>query len=165
MHNKLGLAAVIALPVAAASLTLTSASASSGGPSRDRSQVIHLVAKAVSNTDVDLGKKGLSQADQVIVRYNVFRNGRKVGEAGQVCEFTRVTKAFISSLCQVAVTLPNGQLSVQGLVKGTAAAGLGTYFLGITSGTGVYQTVRGQAKISASARGVEEVPVTLYLIR
>jgi allene oxide cyclase-like protein len=164
MRNKLGLTAIIALPLAAASITLTSASASSGSPAQDRAQVIHLVGKAVSNTDVDLGKKGLSQADQEIVRYNVFQGGKKIGEAGQACQFTRVTKAFITELCQIALTLPQGQVTVQGLIKGTPAAGPGTFFLAITGGTGAYQTARGQAKISASAGGVEEVPVTLYLI-
>jgi len=163
MRNKLGLAAIIAAPLAAASITVTAASASSGSPAQDRVQVIHLVVKAVSNTDVDLGQKGFSQGDQAIVRYDVFQSGKKIGEAGEVCQFTRVTRAFITGLCQAAVTLPNGQVTVQGLVKATPA-GLGTYFLPITGGTSAYQTARGQAKITASAGGVEETPVTLYLI-
>ena len=68
MRNKLGLAAIIAAPLAAASITFTAASASSGSPATDRVPVIRLVVKAVSNTDVDLGQKGFSQGDQEIVR-------------------------------------------------------------------------------------------------
>ena len=82
--------------------------ASSGSPATDRVQVIRLVVKAVSNTDVDLGQKGFSQGDQEIVRYDVFQSGKKIGEAGEVCQFTRVTKAFITNLCQAALTLPKG---------------------------------------------------------
>jgi hypothetical protein len=94
MRNKLGLAAIIAAPLAAASITFTAAPASSGSPATDRVQVIRLVVKAVSNTDVDLGQKGFSQGDQEIVRYDVFQSGKKIGEAGEVRQFTRVTKAF-----------------------------------------------------------------------
>jgi hypothetical protein len=85
----------------------------------------------------------------------------KAAEAGHVSLDPDLP--FITDLCQAALTLPNGQVTVQGLVKATPA-GPGTYFLPITGGTSAYQTARGQAKITASAGGVEEVPVTLYLI-
>jgi hypothetical protein len=161
MRSKLGLATMIALVVVVSSITLASASASGGGSSDHRVQVIQLVVKGVQETSVDLGKKGFSQGDQEIVGLNVFRGGKKIGEAGQVCQFVRVTKSSATDLCQIALSLPKGQVTAQGLVKSTAA-GPGTFFLAITGGTGAYQTAHGQMKITATT--TNEVPVTLYLI-
>jgi hypothetical protein len=162
MRNKLGLATMIALVVVVASITLASASASGGGSSDHRVQVIQLMVKGVEETNVDLGKTGFSQGDQEIVGLNVFRGGKKLGEAGQICQFVRVAKSSATDLCQIALSLPKGQITAQGLVKSTPTAGPGTFFLAITGGTGAYQTAHGQVKITATT--TNEVPVTLYLI-
>jgi hypothetical protein len=162
MRNKLGLATIIALVIVVASITLASASASGGGSSDHRVQVIRLVVKGVQESNIDLGKKGFSQGDQEVVGLNVLRDGKKIGEAGQVCQFVRVTQSSATDLCQLALSLPKGQITAQGLVKSTATAGPGTFFLAITGGTGAYQTAHGQVKITATA--TNEVPVTLYVI-
>src|SRR5215211_3817593 len=161
MRNKLGLATIIALVLVVASITLASASGSGGGSSDHGVQVIRLVVKGVQESNIDLGKKGFSQGDQEIVGLNVLRGGKKIGEAGQICQFVRVTQASATDLCQVALSLPKGQITAQGLIKSTAA-GPGTFFLAITGGTGAYQTAHGQVKITATA--TNEVPVTLYVI-
>src|SRR5215211_2129710 len=127
----------------------------------ESAQVIRLVVKGVQESNIDLGKKGFSQGDQEIVGLNVLRGGKKIGEAGQICQFVRVTQASATDLCQVALSLPKGQITAQGLIKSTAA-GPGTFFLAITGGTGAYQTAHGQVKITATA--TNEVPVTLYVI-
>jgi hypothetical protein len=161
MRNKLGLATIIALVLVVASITLASASGSGGGSSDHGVQVIRLVVKGVQESSIDLGKKGFSQGDQEIVGLNVLRGGKKIGEAGQICQFVRVTQASATDLCQIALSLPKGQITAQGLIKSTSA-GPGTFFLAITGGTGAYQTAHGQVKITATT--TNEVPVTLYVI-
>jgi hypothetical protein len=160
MRRKSALALAAALVLAIGSITV--AFASSGGGSADhRVQVIRLVAKGVQETNVDLGKKGFSQGDQELVALNLFRGGKKIGEAGNLCQFVRVTKASAADLCQVDMSLPAGQITTGGLVRSTPA-GPGTFFLAITGGTGAYQTAHGQVKITATT--TNQVPITLYLI-
>jgi hypothetical protein len=161
MRRRYGLVVAAALVLAIGSITVAFASSSGRGSADDRVQVIRLVAKGVQETSVDLGKKGFSQGDQEVVALDLFRNGKKVGEAGNLCQFVRVTKASATDLCQVDMSLPTGQVTAGGLVTSTPA-GPGTFFLAVTGGTGAYQTAHGQVKITATS--TNEVPITLYLI-
>jgi hypothetical protein len=165
MRRKYGLAAaalVLVLVLAIGSITVAFASSSGRGSADQRAQVIGLVAKGVQETNIDLGKKGFSQGDQEVVALNLFRDGKKIGEAGNLCQFVRVTKGSAADLCQVDMSLPAGQITAHGLVTSTPA-GPGTFFLAITGGTGAYRTAHGQVKITATA--TNEVPITVYLIR
>ena len=162
MRRTYGLAVATALVLAIGSITVAFASSSSRGSADHRVQVIRLVAKGVQETNLDLGKKGFSQGDQEVVALNLFRDGKKTGEAGNLCQFVRVTKASATDLCQVDMSLPAGQITSSGLVRSTPA-GPGTFFLAITGGTGAYQTAHGQVKITATS--TNEVPITLYLTR
>ena len=161
MRRKYGLAVAAALVLVIGSVTVAFASSSGGGSADHRVQVIRLVAKGVQETSVDLGEKGFSQGDQELVALDLFRDGKKVGEAGNLCQFVRVTKASATDLCQVDMSLPTGQITAQGLVRSTPA-GPGTFLLAITGGTGAYQTAHGQVKITATA--TNQVPITLYVI-
>jgi hypothetical protein len=162
MRRTYGLAVAAALVLAIGSITVAFAPSSSRGSADHRVQVIRLVARGVQETNLDLGKKGFSQGDQEVVALNLFRDGKKTGEAGNLCQFVRVTKASATDLCQVDMSLSAGQITAHGLVTSTSA-GPGTYFLAITGGTGAYQTAHGQVKITATT--TNEVPITLYLIR
>lgn len=161
MRRKYGLVFAAALVLAIGSTTVAVASSSGGGSTDHRVQVIGLVAKGVQETNVDLGKKGFSQGDQELAALNLFRDGKKIGEAGNLCQFVRVTKASATDLCQVDMSLPRGQITAGGLVTSTPA-GPGTFFLAVTGGTGAYQTAHGQVKIVATT--TNQVPITLYLI-
>ena len=161
MRRKYGLAVAAALVLVIGSITVAFASSSGRGSADHRVQVIRLVAKGVQETNLDLGKKGFSQGDQELVALNLFRDGKKIGEAGNLCQFVRVTKASATDLCQVDMSLPAGQITAQGLVRSTPA-GPGTFFLAITGGTGTYQTAHGQVKITATT--TNEVPITVYVI-
>ena len=161
MRRKYGLAVAAALVLAMGSTTIAFATSSARGPANHRVQVIKLVAKGGQETNIDLGKKGFSQGDQEIVALSLFRDGKRVGEAGNLCQFVRVTRASATDLCQVDMSLPQGQLTAHGLVTSTPA-GPGTFYLAITGGTGAYQTAHGQVKITATS--TSEVPITLFLI-
>jgi hypothetical protein len=162
MRRKYGLAVAAALVLAIGSITVAFASSSGRGSAEHRVQVISLLAKGGQETNLDLGKKGFSQGDQEVVALTLFRDGKKIGEAGNLCQFVRVTEASAADLCQVDMSLPAGQITAHGLVTSTPA-GPGTYLLAITGGTGAYQTAHGQVKITATA--TNEVPITVYLIR
>ena len=161
MRRKYGLAVAAALVLAMGSTAVAFASPSARSSADHRVQVIRLVAKGGQETNIDLGKKGFSQGDQEIVALSLFGDGKRVGEAGNLCQFVRVTRASATDLCQVDMSLPQGQLTAHGLVTSTPA-GPGTFYLAITGGTGAYQTAHGQVKITATT--TNEVPITLYLI-
>jgi hypothetical protein len=161
MRRKFGLAVAAAVVLAMGSTTVAFASSPGRGLADHRVQVIRLVAKGGQETSIDLGKKGFSQGDQEIVALSLFRDGKRVGEAGNLCQFVRVTKASATDLCQVDMSLPQGQLTAHGLVRSTPA-GPGTFYLAITGGTGAYQSAHGQVKVTATT--TSKVPITLYLI-
>jgi hypothetical protein len=121
MRSKFALAAVAALVLVIGGITVAFASSSGRGSAGQHVQVIRLVARGVQETSLDLGKKGFSQGDQEVVALNLFRVGKKIGEAGNLCQFVRVTKASATDLCQVGMSLPAGQITAQGLVTSTPA--------------------------------------------
>jgi hypothetical protein len=125
MRRTYGLAVAAALVLAIGSITVAFASSSSRGSADHRVQVIRLVAKGVQETNVDLGKKGFSQGDQELVALNLFRDGKKIGEAGNLCQFVRVTKASATDLCQVDMSLPAGQITSSAGWSGARRRGRG----------------------------------------
>jgi hypothetical protein len=161
MSRKFGLAAGVALVLALGSITVAFASSSRSGTADHRVQVIRLVAKGGQETNVDLGSKGFSAGDQEVVAAKLVQDGKRVGEAGSVCQFVRVGKSSAACLDVFTLSLPKGQISTQGLVTSTPA-GPGTFVLAITGGTGAYQTAHGQMKVTSTS--TDEVPLTLYLI-
>jgi hypothetical protein len=128
-----------ALIVTAAVLLGTLGVMSLASASADNTTVLHLVTKTVQSTDLDLGKKGFSQGDQFLFADNVFRGGKKVGTDGGVCTATRVTSAAQEFQCVVSVRLPEGQLTVQGLIDFSGK----TSTFAITGGTGRYRDAGG----------------------
>jgi ABC-type cobalt transport system substrate-binding protein len=164
MYKKLGLAMIVAAALVVVSVTFASASTSgsSAGSDDHATQVIKLIATGVKETTIDLGHPGFSAGDQEIVALDLSRDGTKVGTGGSICQFVITTTSSASDLCQLALSLPDGQITAQGLVASTPA-GPGTYFLAITGGTGSYRTAHGQVKITATT--TNRVPFTLYVIR
>lgn len=162
MRKKLSLA--VALVLAVASITLASASSPSASSATtddaDRVQVIRLVARAAQEAELDLGKKGFGQGDQFVFSENLFRDGKKVGMSGGVCQFTFVAEDSSKLLanCVATLSLPRGQVTVQGLLN---FAEDGPFVVAITGGTGAYRTAHGQMRIVI---GETEDQYTLYLI-
>jgi type II secretory pathway pseudopilin PulG len=161
--RKLSLAAVIALVLAVASVTLASASASSDTQTSDTksTQVIHLVARTVQDANLDLGEPGDSLGDQFIFSDDLFRGGRKVGHDGGVCTLVRLVPRVSATLqCVITLSLPTGQITIQGLP--TFADGPGSFLFAITGGTGAYKTAHGQVKVVEVSD--VEARLTLFLI-
>jgi hypothetical protein len=105
----------------------------------DNTTVLHLRDIIIQQTNLGLAKKGPSLGDQFIYGGDVFRGGKKVGtDSVVVCTFTRLAGANTQTQCQITLSLPEGQLTAQGLLP-TGALNV----LAITGGTGVYRDAGG----------------------
>src|SRR5512132_1429498 len=109
---RTGLVAVALLAlalVAAVALPSHAASASSA-------KTLRLAAVTIQSTTLDLGAPGPSQGDQSILTRELFLDGNKVGTAHLVATITLLTGADSQSQSVATFSLPDGQLSAQGLV-------------------------------------------------
>jgi hypothetical protein len=104
----------------------------------DNTRVLHLTDKIIQQTTLDLGKHGFSLGDQFIYGGDVFRGGKKVGTDSVVCTTTRVAGNNSQSQCQITLSLPEGQLTAQGLLP----TGRLNVFA-ITGGTKAYRDAGG----------------------
>ena len=163
MRRKLSLAVAGALVLAVASITLASASSPNTSGAKgdaDRVQVIHLVVRAAQEAELDLGEEGFGLGDQLVFSETLFRDGKKVGVSGGACQFTFVAtdSSKLLANCVATLSLPRGQVTVQGLLN---FAEEGPFVVAITGGTGAYRTAHGQMRI---ALGETEDRYTLHLI-
>lgn len=72
-----------------------------------------------------------------------------MGTDGAICTTTSVTHdGSGSALCIATLSLPAGQISIQGLMTFTAAVPDKTAAFAITGGTGTYRNARGDAVLT-----------------
>jgi hypothetical protein len=147
MFKKAILGVAIALVLAAAGVTV--AAASSAGASRPRPQTIRLVAKQTQATVLVLAAPGRGPVgNQFLVTDEVFRQGRKVGHDVSVCQVVAEPgQASRRFQCVATVSLPEGQLTAQGLATVTETSPQ-PFTLAITGGTGAYRTAHGQIQVA-----------------
>ncbi len=149
MGSRLKVGAVVTCLLAVGGMTLASAGsrdADEGGSV----ETLHLVAKEVDSTFLDLGDADFSLGDQFAFTNDLFRNGVKVGEDGGLCVVTRLTPNGASTWkCVGSNVLPGGQITVQGLVTYGPGEEINPdpYLFAITGGTGKYKNARGEVKI------------------
>jgi hypothetical protein len=168
MRSKLVLGAILALVLAITSVSLAFASGDKGDQHRDKVRVLHLTLTNSHETDLDLGDSGPSVGDRFSVFGDLVRNNKRVGVAGYEC----VTLLFrpgpdpagppaaATDQCTGTLSLPKGQITVQGLVDRTGPVPI---TIAITGGTGAYRTAHGEFQTSGpNAQGDE--PFTLKLI-
>jgi hypothetical protein len=149
MGPRLKVGAVVACLLAIGGVTFASADsrdADDGGPI----ETLHLVAKEVDSTFLDLGDADFSVGDQFAFTNDLFNGGEKVGEDGGLCVVTRLTANGASTWkCVGSNVLPGGQITVQGLVTYGPGEEIKAdpYLFAITGGTGKYRAARGEVKI------------------
>ena len=131
-----------ALVVVAAVLIATVSAVTLASASTDRTTVLHLTTENAQATNLDLGKKGLSQGDEFVVADNVFMAGNRVGTLAAVCTLTRLA-AQEESLCVFTIRLPRGQITGQFLLVGGS---FNNATFAITGGTGAYRDAGGSGK-------------------
>jgi hypothetical protein len=165
MRVKLAVAGLAAAILAVSAVTL--ASARTTGPSHDRgTKVFTIFTVTVQSQFLDLGPQGLSLGDQSIFADDVYdkKGGAKIGSDGVVCTVVRVTDPATGSgtaQCVATVSLPDGQLTIQGLVSFTGEELPAPFQQAITGGTGAYANARGQITVEELSETEANITVEL----
>ncbi|MGR3933096.1 allene oxide cyclase barrel-like domain-containing protein [Streptomyces sp. BRA346] len=130
-----------------------------------REQVFSLVAHQTQFSFVDVGTSGPSQGDEFVISGDLLQGSAVVGHYGEVCTLTRVGPVVDSfdQQCVGTLTLPDGDLTIQGLISVTAAGPEADINLAITGGTGRYRTAHGF--IHAVPVNATDTGFTVHLIR
>jgi hypothetical protein len=94
-----------------------------------------------SQTQIDLGDKGMSPGDKFVFAGDVFdrKGGTKLGRLGGECTTASPTETF----CVASFKLHGGQIVGQGIADSAALFGGKTVTSPITGGTGRYSRARG----------------------
>jgi hypothetical protein len=152
----------IALVLAGAAVTV--AAASTAGTSRHRPETIRLVAKQTQATVLVLAAAGHGPlGNQFLATDEVFRQGRKVGDDASVCQVVAEPgDASRRFQCVATVSLPEGQLTAQGLATLTETSPQ-PFTLAITGGTGAYRTAHGQLQVAPVSETERHYTLTLVL--
>lgn len=147
MFKKAIVGAAIAAVLTAAGATAAVASSATPASSR-HSQTIHLVARQTQARLLVLASPGHGPVgNQILTTDDVYRQAGKVGHDATVCQvMADLGQAGARFQCTATVSLPEGQLTVQGLATMTET-GSQPFTLAITGGTGAYRTARGQAQV------------------
>jgi hypothetical protein len=115
---------------------------------------IRITSREVSDTFVDVGKRGMTPGDTQIVREQLFNTRitpKPIGHAEIVCTFTVASSRY----CSGTFFLPKGKIVVAGPIYYRQL-----YELAVTGGTGLYDNVRG----SLTATTTSEKPRREVLI-
>ena len=161
MFNKAIWGAAIAVVLTAAGTT--AAIASSATPASVRhSQTIDLVARQTQASLLVLAAPGHGPVgNQILTTDDVYRQAGKVGHDATVCQIMAdLDQAGARFQCVATVSLPEGQLTVQGLATLTET-GNQPFTLAITGGTGAYNGARGTAVANQVNNSTTGITVTL----
>jgi hypothetical protein len=167
MRKKFLLSAMLALLLAVAGGSLASATSNDDGD--DATRVINLTATTVQNADIDLGKSGLSLGDRFVFSDDV--SGDEVGTDGGECVIVRLdpkdaTEANLKAVtqqCVVTLSLPEGQITGQGLITFTNTPTQEPFTVAITGGTGDFRTAHGEVQVTEQSETVAKLTVKLIL--
>ncbi len=145
-------AALLALALVAAVALPSSAASSSSA------KTLQLAAVTIQSTTLDLGTAGLSQGDASILTRELFLDGQQVGTSHLVSTVTLVAGADTQSQTVATFSLPDGQLTAQGLVTASQTA---NRLAAITGGTGAYRQAGGQVTVTRT--GPTTADITLVI--
>lgn len=101
-------------------------------------EVIQMVAKQTQTASVDVGKKGHSLGDQLVIAEDLYRNGKKIGDHSVVCTYIHTSPDALQ--CVGTFALPKGQIAGQALLHLPAASAVD---VAITGGSGIYSGAGG----------------------
>lgn len=153
MRTKLAaIGATLLLGAMIAGTTLTVASA--GGNEVE----LRFRAKTTEQTFLDLGEKGNSLGDQFIFHDVLRQRGQRVGHDGGVCTTTSVE--LNQAQCLVTAWLPEGQITIQGLITETGEPPQ-RFVFAVTGGTGQYQGASGEVHVIQKSETLARIIVHL----
>ena len=110
----------------------------------DGGQTIRLVDRLVSEADLDLGETGNSVGDRFVFSGDLYKGDEKVGQDGGECTAVRSVGGIPIVNCVATLSLPGGQITVQGLVD---FSNEGAFTVAVTGGTGRYDEADGEMTI------------------
>ena len=146
MRSKLIVGTLAAAVLAVASVTL--AAASPATTSTDPHTVtIRVLEHQTDAAAVDVGTPGPSLGDRFVFTGDLFQNGKKVGFDGGSFEFVRLKASTFVAQGVAAVSLPGGQITVQGLAEFPTSNALPKpQTIAVTGGTNTYRNARGELR-------------------
>lgn len=149
-HLTIAAAAVVTgLGVAATSAAATSSTSSA---------VLHLTEHRVQESQIDLGPKGPSAGDELLLAGVLTTSGgRTAGEDSGVCTVTAFDQHRQDAVCIVALQLTGGQL----LISGQESLSSTNQLFAITGGTGVYRHAHGQLTVRQTNPTTRQVTIDL----
>ncbi|MFE2285465.1 hypothetical protein ACFXDJ_14975 [Streptomyces sp. NPDC059443] len=158
----LGTATALAALLACASVA---AAATDTGSVHDKGKdrVITLTGRLAQQTRFPVNPGGApAQGDRTVFRSILFdKNNKEVGETDGTCTTTRVENGGAEE-CVVTYTLPDGQLTVQGMYFGILNPGPPPSFdNAITGGTGKYDRARGSVHADTIGTGIRRFTIDL----
>ena len=170
MRTKLMLGAVVTVLLVAVSVPLALAGDDPDrhGDHQDHVRIIDLTTTVLQDADLDLGDTGPSVGDRFVFSDDVFRDDEKVGMDGGECVIVLFTPGpdpegepeAASAQCTATVSLPEGQITAQGLVDFT---GTGAFTIAITGGTGKYRTAHGEVEVTEESEEVDRLKLKVIL--
>jgi Allene oxide cyclase barrel like domain len=156
---RTGLAALALLAAALLALALLGALAlPAPAASSSSAKTLQLAAVTIQATTLDLGAPGPSQGDESILTRELFLDGQQVGTSHLVATLTLVAGADSQSQTVATFSLPDGQLTAQGLVTASQTA---NRVAAITGGTGAYRQAGGQVTVTRT--GPTTADITLLI--
>ncbi|MFK0023667.1 hypothetical protein [Streptomyces sp. NPDC090798] len=129
--------------LAAALVLAPPASAATSAPhsrpnTQQRTETFQLVARQTQSESLDLGKKGLSRGDELVIAEDLYRDGRKIGDHSVVCVHVHLGPSELQ--CVGTFALPQGQITSQALLHLPPAPSID---IAVTGGTGAFSSARG----------------------
>jgi hypothetical protein len=167
MRKKLILGAILAMLLAIGGVPLAFAG---GGSDDDDDDVrlLNLTRRHGQEADVDSPPSGPSVGDRFVLSGDVLRNDKRVGVGGLECVTVLFTPGpdpagepeALTDQCYGTVSLPQGQITAQGLVDRTGPVPI---TIAVTGGTDKYRTAHGELETSGPDPAGNE-PTTVRLI-
>ncbi|MFE8950167.1 hypothetical protein [Streptomyces sp. NPDC007856] len=147
--------AVAALLVGA---PLASAAAPTSREAHQHTETINVVAKQTQTQSIDLGEKGKSLGDQLVIAEDLYRHGKKIGDHSVVCTYIHTEPDALQ--CLGTFALPEGQITGQALLHLPAPSAVD---VAVTGGSGAFSNVGGYVRTVPA--GTTERHVTFNLTR
>jgi len=160
MAAKFRLLAVLALALSIGAVSLVSTAAGTKSDGK-HVKILEFTIPTVQEQEVDLEPAGPSLGDRFAFSDNVLSGDRQVGINGGECVVVRLEPYPVPAgqeptattvQCVVTLRLPEGQITLQGLITFSAQAGP-QFTVAVTGGTGAYRTAHGQGIVT---QGEEE---------
>ena len=166
-RTKFLLGAIVAVFLALTSVPLAFAAGGEGGNGNGDVRFLQLTTRTLQEANVDAPPDGDSVGDRFVFSDTVFREGKEVGTDGGECVLVQfkpgsdheAPEAVIGQ-CFATVSLPEGQITAQGLID---FASDGPATLAVTGGTGEFHNARGEVEVKDESATESRLLFHLFL--